>query len=786
MWAGALCLVGTISSGTALAQVTWTAGTNNTWDTTTTNWDNGGPTTFTTNDNVIFGPTGVGTVTISGAVDPGTVTFSANGYAIAGGALFNPGAISVTNATHTATISSNIVSTGAVNINGAGTLILSGLNTATGGFSINSGTTSVAAGTLGGNVTVQSGGTINLQNGSTINGIFTNTAAGTANVSGTVNTTSSFSNSGTTTVSAGANLTALGGFSNSGVFTNNATAVMNGSMSLTGGTFDNDGTLNGGVNLLAGTFTNNGMLNGSMTVASVAIFNNSGTLTGAVNNSGTTNLLNGTTQSGGTFGNATGTVTVNGTAQTVTFVSNATLDMVDGAADDTLMVNGTVTLQAGGTLKVDVDPVANSADTIQANAAASVAGTIDVNLLSNGVAANVPILIATGGITNNGATLGTVTGVINPTFTASLDFSATTLSVSLAINAVTGNFNGNQTALVENINAGGSSDVLTALLGLPSAGATADALDQFSPEIYQDTQTSQVLAASQTLDALFSCDVIGGAGDYAIQQERSCIWARPHGRYSDYDQTGQRIGFEERAYGGFAGAQLALGDHVFIGAAAGYEETSIENNANASSDSERYQGGASLKLINGPVYLGGAVVGGLGEFDTTRNHLLGSNSGEGDEYYYAARVRAAAAFEVSRYYVKPSVDFEATRLHVDGFTETGTASTALAVSDFDDTFLEVTPAIELGAEWGSEGRTAIRTYGGVGGGFRLEGESPLSANFVGAASGVGDFQISTQREDFVLDLVAGIKASVLGVEYRGQVGEETRSHSLFLKGLIPF
>ncbi len=840
VWAGALCLVGTISIGTALAQtVTWDPGViNNDWDTTTSNWDNGGPTTFANGNNVIFGPTGVGTITITESVDPGTITFNANGYTINSSGvptLTNPGTITVTNAAHTATISANIISsTGTIAINGPGTLLLSGINEANGafgGFLISNGTTTVAggeleanigqilvtgasttlnnSGVLDGNVVVQSGGTIKMQNGSTIDGTFTNQASGIANVSGTAGTTFTFANSGTTTVSAGANLTALGGFSNSGMFTNNST--MSGSMNLTGGTFDNRRTMNGTISMSSGanlnnsstgfiigdittapgafgTITNSGTFRGTgpLTVQSGQTFNNSGTVSGSVWNGGVTVLQDGATQSGGALFNNQGTVRVNGAAQTVSFVNPALLDMADGDTGDKLTVNGNLNLQSGGTLQVDVHPVAGTADLIQVNGAASVAGTIDVNLLSNGVAASVPIITATGGVTDSGATLGTVTGVINPTFTASLvSPDANTLSVSLAINAVAGNFNGNQTALVENINAGGSSDALTILLGLPSAGATADALDQFSPEIYQDTQTSQVLAASQTLDALFSCDVIG-AGDYAIQQQRSCIWARPHGRYSDSDQTGRRIGFEERAYGGFAGAQLALGDHVFIGAAAGYEQASIENNANASSDSERFQAGASLKLINGPVYLGGAVAGGLGEFDTTRNHLVGSNSGEGDEYYYAARVRAAAAFEVSRYYLKPSVDFEATRLHVSGFTETGTASTALAVSDFDDTFLEVTPAIELGAEWGSEGQVAIRTYGGVGGGFRLEGESALSASFVGAAAGVGDFQIATQREDFVLDLVAGIKASVLGVEYRGQVGEETRTHNVFLKGLIPF
>ena len=71
--------------------ITWTAATNRNWSTSTTdlNWDNAGnPDYFYQSDDVSFGDTGVGTVTMVGMLAPASITFTntvGNDYVLAGG-----------------------------------------------------------------------------------------------------------------------------------------------------------------------------------------------------------------------------------------------------------------------------------------------------------------------------------------------------------------------------------------------------------------------------------------------------------------------------------------------------------------------------------------------------------------------------------------------------------------------------------------------------------------------------------------------------------------------------
>ena len=65
--------------------VTWDAGANSTWDTTTSNWT---ATTYTNGDDAQFLGSGAGTVTLSGTITPNSVLVnSSNDYTFAGSAL---------------------------------------------------------------------------------------------------------------------------------------------------------------------------------------------------------------------------------------------------------------------------------------------------------------------------------------------------------------------------------------------------------------------------------------------------------------------------------------------------------------------------------------------------------------------------------------------------------------------------------------------------------------------------------------------------------------------------
>jgi autotransporter-associated beta strand protein len=194
--------------------VTWTNGANNgLWDTNAQNWSgmdsNGDPVnTFIGGDDTTFGNTGAGTVTVAPAgVAPKTVNVgSSQGY------TFTGGSIEADTLTKT----------------GAGTLILTGDNTYSGGTTVstgtlqigNGGTTGSVTGDIANNANVTFNRSNDLTYGNVIsgNGTLTKTGAGTLTLSG-ANT-----HSGATTVNAGT-LNLTGSLANSAVNVSNTAAL---------------------------------------------------------------------------------------------------------------------------------------------------------------------------------------------------------------------------------------------------------------------------------------------------------------------------------------------------------------------------------------------------------------------------------------------------------------------------------------------------------------------------------------------------------------------------------
>ena len=176
----------------------WNLATGGAWDIgTTANWT-GGATTFANGDTVNFTNTAGGIVTIdAGGVLPGAITNSA----ASGTYTFTNGAIG---------------GSGALIMNGGGTLVLKGTNTYNGGTYANAGQVQAASSTAAfgfGNVTVASGGNVGFSGGTAANTTNAFTLNGTGNGVGAG--ALRFLNSGTVlsgpiTLGANASLTGLG------------------------------------------------------------------------------------------------------------------------------------------------------------------------------------------------------------------------------------------------------------------------------------------------------------------------------------------------------------------------------------------------------------------------------------------------------------------------------------------------------------------------------------------------------------------------------------------------
>ena len=264
-----------------------------TWNTTSARWFDGavyGPWSAVTFDNAIFSGT-AGTVTLSGAIRAHNLTFNTTGYTVSGGTLTLGG---TTPTIHTgvalATIGSVISGTAGLTTSGAGTLILSGNNTFTGGTTIGAGTLQVGTGgttgALGaGDITNNAALVINRSNAVTFGQAISGTGTLTKLGAGTTTLTGANTYSGTTTISAGTLQVGNGGTTGTlgtGAVVNNAALRINRSDAVTvGQAISGTGTL---TKLGAGTTT----------------------LTGANTYSGTTTISAGTLQVGN--GGTTGTL----------------------------------------------------------------------------------------------------------------------------------------------------------------------------------------------------------------------------------------------------------------------------------------------------------------------------------------------------------------------------------------------------------------------------------------------------------------------------------------------
>ena len=120
---------------------------------------------------------------------------------------------------------------------------------------------------------------------------------------------------------------------------------------------------------------------------------------------------------------------------------------------------------------------------------------------------------------------------------------------------------------------------------------------------------------------------------------------------------------------------MALDNVWRLGAAGGFQSSSLQTATGAQSDGSLAQAGVSLKYNPGQLLLAGAVTGGGGWYDTTRTMSFGGFTGvaEGEQTLglFNAALRAAYVFGDPRLFFKPILDANLTHLELGGFTESG-------------------------------------------------------------------------------------------------------------------
>lgn len=433
-------------------------GGNGTWSSAGTNWTNAGGTASGTLTGSTITPVfegTAGTVTVAGSVSAAGMTFGTTGYLLTGGTIgltASPSTITAGTGV-TASIASSLTGAGGLYKTGAGTLVLSGTNSFTGGTSINGGTL-----TLNGGAALADSGTLDVGAGGALQ-LGANETVGALSGAGIIGL-----NAYTLTTSASTNTTVSGSITGSGglVKAGTGTLTLSGTGSYTGGTTITGGTLVAGsasalassgavsigsgaafqlnTSLTVGALSGAGnvvlgantltfgdaadtTLSGSITGTGGLVKAGSGiaTLSGATNLSGAVSVGGGTLALAGTIGAATiaagATLASTGALTTGAIVNSGTIALGNSVLTAGGNITGTggitITIGSGGT-----GYIVNTANTANYTPGA---GTVTVTPTLSGVT------IA------NGATVALIRGNAGST---APDFSGTTFSVATTGSAV--------------------------------------------------------------------------------------------------------------------------------------------------------------------------------------------------------------------------------------------------------------------------------------------------------------------------------------------------------------
>ncbi len=459
-----------------------------------------------------------------------------------------------------------------------------------------------------------------------------------------------------------------------------------------------------------------------------------------------------------------------------------------------------------GSLHVRADFGTGAADRLEVDGTATIAGTVVVKpfdvLATHSLHQGVTVMTATGGITN----IGLTNDGLAPLNTGAIRYSlhqpdANTLSVQATINFQgSGNkaFSANENAVGGNLNgifSGGTTlGFMPALLNLPTAGGLGNALSQLSPAGDGGGFSSAMTTGNTFANQMLSCRVAGEEGEVnRYVREGQCVWARITARRFDLDGGTDGPGVKEKASFFSAGAQLKVVQDWRIGGGIGYETTDLTA-GNATSQGERLHLGAVVKYNPGPWLLAASVNGGQGWNDNVRRIGFGGfgalATSSNDSSFISGRITAAYLMSRGIWYLKPQVELSATNLSRDGYTESGSGGVALRVASSEASVLSVSPSLELGAEQRFESGVA-RLFVRGGATFRDSETFVATATFAHAPAGTSPFAISSRIDRVTADIGAGLDVignvgSALRLQYDGQFGDRTTSHSGSGKVSLPF
>lgn len=468
-----------------------------------------------------------------------------------------------------------------------------------------------------------------------------------------------------------------------------------------------------------------------------------------------------------------------------------------GTGITTTTLTGSLAQSGTGTLAIDLDAAATTADRIDVTETATLGGNIKLSVAGLAISTGT-VTVLTGGDPVDHTGLGLIASPALQAFLVYPDANTVRVSYALSFAPTSIGLNTNQSSIGNHLNAAVTADptslsgITGALLSLTTAGQYTSALDQLSPEIYGDSAVATLYSGHTFGNALLSCRARDA--QYLAVSEEQCLWVAVSGRTFDQDATAAGIGYEEQTWGASGGGQVSIAPGMVLGIAGGFEHGNADASNGASADIDRAYAGVVVKHTVGPWYVAGAVFGGTGSADTTRpidfGGLTTTATGDQTVSHLSGRLRVAYQFGGNALYVKPMVDLEATQLWLGSVDEQGGVG-ALSIASSHETLFSAAPAVEIGGVTKLAGGTVLRPFARLGGVFYSDDNIALSSAFIGAPAGIPNFTTSAQIDNAMGNVGAGLDlvwsdGTTIKAQYDGLFGEDTQQHSFGAKAIVKF
>jgi hypothetical protein len=526
-----------------------------------------------------------------------------------------------------------------------------------------------------------------------------------------------------------------------------------------------------------------------------AVFADGGSL--AVNNYG---VILGSIDLGGngTFNNygilATGSAVDVGAHGVFTMSAGGLVSPGGGGWVATTLVNGNLRQDAGSDYLVNIDLANNTASQFQVTGTASMAGTIDLNLMN--ILSATPgshvwdIVSAAGGIIgHDGLTLAAPSSAV-ATFNLGYDAHDVQLDYTIDYAPRTGGLlNADDVAFgnyLGRIQSAGGSHNLTPLVStvftLPTVSMLQSFYTRLSPSGTAALATSALAANDTFSSAMLSCR----SGGSLAERDGNCSWGSLDAVHGSQSATFGGVGYGQNMAGVSAGYQRSIGNgRTLVGAALRYDNGSLDTAGAQSLTGDEFEAGLVAKRLVGEQGLVSAsVAAGTGSYASTRTPsfptAMTSARGNLRSTFVAAHLRAERSIEHGTTTLRPFVDVGATRIGTGALDETGAGVLDTHVAAHGQTFTTLASGVALETVK-HLGTTTLRPSLDLSV-RRLLGnaQSSTSATLEGAPASVAPFAVSNLIDRTVMDVAPSLQITSknkLDLRVGADYGFSSRTHS---------